>query len=38
MGIVRDHGGRLEFDSRPDEGTTASLLLPLPPRRAEEEP
>lgn len=38
MGIVRDHGGRLEFDSRPGEGTTASLRLPLPLRRAEEEP
>lgn len=38
MGIVRDHGGRLEFDSRPGEGTMASLLLPVPPRRAEEEP
>ena len=27
------HGGQLLFASEPDQGTTASLLLPLPPQR-----
>jgi polar amino acid transport system substrate-binding protein len=27
-GIVRDHGGALEFASVPGAGTTASVLLP----------
>jgi len=27
-GIVREHGGRLEFDSRPGAGTTVTLALP----------
>jgi signal transduction histidine kinase len=29
-GIVKDHGGRLEFSSRPGAGTTATLALPVP--------
>jgi len=27
-GIVRDHGGRLEFDSTPGQGTSVKLILP----------
>jgi polar amino acid transport system substrate-binding protein len=27
-GIVKEHGGTLEFDSRPDAGTVATLALP----------
>jgi signal transduction histidine kinase len=26
--IVRDHGGRMEFESRPGQGTTATVYLP----------
>ena len=29
-GIVKEHGGALEFASAPGEGTTAALVLPLP--------
>jgi polar amino acid transport system substrate-binding protein len=27
--IVKDHGGRLEFESQPGQGTTATVYLPL---------
>ncbi len=27
--IMHDHGGRLEFETAPDKGTTARMLLPL---------
>ncbi len=27
--IVKDHGGRMEFDSEPGEGTTATVYLPV---------
>jgi PAS domain S-box-containing protein len=27
-GIVKEHNGQLEFSSKPDEGTTVSLMLP----------
>jgi two-component system, sporulation sensor kinase E len=30
--IVRDHGGRVEIDSRVDRGTTFKIWLPLPDR------
>ena len=29
-GIAKEHGGSLEFDSAPGEGTTARLILPIP--------
>jgi len=28
MGIIQEHGGRLEFTSQPGRGTTATLILP----------
>jgi signal transduction histidine kinase/FixJ family two-component response regulator len=33
--IVREHGGSLQFDSRPGEGTTVILSLPAAPREEE---
>ena len=29
-GIVRDHGGRVEVDSAPGQGTRISIWLPAP--------
>lgn len=31
--IVRDHGGRIEIDTRPGQGTTVSIYLPRDDRR-----
>ncbi len=33
-GIVRDHGGRLEFESEPGRGTTVRVVLPVKPPAA----
>jgi hypothetical protein len=30
--IVRDHGGKIDIESRPGEGTTFRICLPLHPR------
>ncbi|MDI5889938.1 transporter substrate-binding domain-containing protein [Halomonas rhizosphaerae] len=37
-GIVREHQGRLDFDSRPGEGTTVTLTLPLAATRDADSP
>jgi len=29
-GIVKNHGGQLRFSSTPGQGTTATLILPVP--------
>lgn len=33
LGIVQEHGGRIEAESRPDEGTTFRILLPMENQR-----
>jgi signal transduction histidine kinase len=33
-GIIRDHGGEIDFESRPDHGTTFRVSLPLRSKRA----
>jgi CheY-like chemotaxis protein len=37
-GIVRRHGGDLTIDSRPGEGTTVTVRLPVAPETSEEPP
>ncbi|MBI4390411.1 MAG: HAMP domain-containing protein [candidate division NC10 bacterium] len=36
--IVRDHGGRITAESRPGEGTTVRLWLPIAPPETRDEP
>jgi len=36
--IVEEHGGRIELESAPDEGTRVSVVLPLGQRGGREEP
>jgi PAS domain S-box-containing protein len=38
LGILKEHGGDLAFDSQPGRGTTAIVTLPCPPQSAIEMP
>lgn len=28
-GIIKSHGGTIKYESKPDKGTTATILLPI---------